>query len=69
MAGLALCAAVKLVQLWVIELRRLATRIKATACGTDSGGQSMTLVGRTAGGWFEWMLMPNWSLKGEAHYW
>lgn len=52
MAGLALCVALKLVQRWVIELCCLATRIKATGCGTASGGQNQALVGRTAGGVF-----------------
>jgi len=30
---------------------------------------SQTLVGWNVGGGFEWMFMPNWSLKGEAIYW
>ena len=30
---------------------------------------SQTLVGWNAGGGFEWMFMPNWSLKSEAIYW
>lgn len=44
--------------------------------GTNFGTQtfvggdrrSSTLVGWNAGGGFEWMLMPNWSLKAEAIY-
>lgn len=31
--------------------------------------QSQLLVGWNAGGGFEWMFQPNWSLKGEAIYW
>lgn len=33
-----------------------------------SGRTSSTLVGWNAGGGFEWMFMPNWSLKAEAFY-
>lgn len=33
-----------------------------------SGRASNTLVGWNAGGGFEWMFMPNWSLKAEALY-
>ncbi len=35
--------------------------------GTARQNQMMT--GWTAGGGFEWMFMPNWSLKAEALYW
>ncbi len=31
--------------------------------------QSQLLAGWNAGGGFEWMFQPNWSLKGEAIYW
>jgi outer membrane immunogenic protein len=34
---------------------------------TNKSAESL-LVGWTAGGGFEWMFMPNWSLKGEALY-
>lgn len=33
------------------------------------GQQSQLLIGWTAGGGLEWMVMPNWSLKAEALYW
>jgi outer membrane immunogenic protein len=33
------------------------------------GQQSQTRTGWNAGGGFEWMFMPNWSVKGEAIYW
>lgn len=33
-----------------------------------SGRYSDTRVGWTAGGGFEWMVMPNWSIKAEALY-
>jgi outer membrane immunogenic protein len=33
------------------------------------GQQSQTRTGWNAGGGFEWMFMPNWSVKGEALYW
>lgn len=33
-----------------------------------SGQYSNTRVGWTAGGGFEWMVMPNWSVKAEALY-
>ncbi|MGD9657810.1 MAG: outer membrane protein [Methylocystis sp.] len=33
-----------------------------------SGQYSDTRVGWTAGGGFEWMVMPNWSVKAEALY-
>ncbi len=34
-----------------------------------SARQSQMLTGWTAGGGFEWMFMPNWSLKAEGLYW
>jgi outer membrane immunogenic protein len=38
--------------------------------GFFGGGRtSSVLVGYSAGGGFEWMLAPNWSLKAEAIYW
>jgi outer membrane immunogenic protein len=33
------------------------------------GQQSQTRTGWNAGGGFEWMFMPNWSVKAEALYW
>jgi outer membrane immunogenic protein len=36
--------------------------------GVGGGAQNKTLVGWSAGGGFEWMFMPNWSVKAEAIY-
>jgi outer membrane immunogenic protein len=36
--------------------------------GASSGNYQDTRVGWTAGGGFEWMFLPNWSLKAEALY-
>jgi outer membrane immunogenic protein len=33
------------------------------------GMKAQTLVGWNVGGGFEWMFIPNWSLKAEALYW
>ena len=33
------------------------------------GSQSSVLAGWNVGGGFEWMFMPNWSLKAEGIYW
>jgi outer membrane immunogenic protein len=42
----------------------------ATAQGIiGGGGASSLLVGYAAGGGFEWMFTPSWSLKAEAIYW
>ena len=35
---------------------------------TGNGSLSNTLVGWTAGGGLEWMILPNWSLKAEYLY-
>jgi outer membrane immunogenic protein len=45
----------------------------APTCGCDylifgNGSTSNTQVGWTAGGGFEWLFMPNWSLKTEYLY-
>jgi outer membrane immunogenic protein len=33
------------------------------------GSKSQTLVGWNAGGGFEWLFAPSWSVKAEAFYW
>jgi outer membrane immunogenic protein len=39
-----------------------------TFLGIGGANQNKTLVGWSAGGGFEWMFMPSWSLKAEAIY-
>ncbi len=43
----------------------------STANYTFAGGRSSSQnsVGWNVGGGFEWMFLPNWSLKGEGIYW
>lgn len=44
-------------------------RVFHTAAWTGAGSQNQLMTGWTAGGGFEWLVAPNWSLKAEALYW
>ena len=46
-----------------------ANRFQGSQTYIGNSTTSQTLVGWNVGGGFEWMVMPNWSLKIEAIYW